>query len=83
MHGFAEMNGGGRERASQVPALHFKMCYLEPKSAFFGPKPRRNLLKTAKCKVSHLKKGAQSLKFLTTHGLTPQKRCPDPEISNC
>ena len=30
--------------------------------------------------VLHLKTGAQTLKFLTADGLTPQNRCPDPEI---
>ena len=29
---------GGRERVSQVPDLHFKICNIEPKSAFFLPK---------------------------------------------
>ena len=44
-----KLNGGGRERASQVPDLHFKICNLGPKSAFFFyPKPPKNLLKTAK-----------------------------------
>ena len=33
-----ELNGGGRERASQVPDLHFRNCNLGPKSAFFLPK---------------------------------------------
>ena len=30
-----KLNGGGRERASQAPDLHFKICNLGPKSAFF------------------------------------------------
>ena len=33
--------------------------------------------------VGHLKIGAQALKFIIADGLTPQNRCPDPEISNC
>ena len=33
-----KLNGGGRERASQVPDLHFKICNLGPKSAFLLPK---------------------------------------------
>ena len=33
-----KLNGGGRERASQVLDLHFKICNLGPKSAFFLPK---------------------------------------------
>ena len=33
-----KLNGGGRERALQVPDLHFKICNLGPKSAFFLPK---------------------------------------------
>ena len=33
-----KLNGGGRERVSQVPDLHFKICNLVPKSAFFLPK---------------------------------------------
>ena len=33
-----KLNGGGRERASQVPDLRFKICNLGPKSAFFLPK---------------------------------------------
>ena len=41
-----KLNAGGRERASQVPDLHFKICNLGPKSAFFMPKtalePDRN-----------------------------------------
>ena len=41
-----KLNGGGRERASQVPDFHFKICHLGPKSAFFCPKPLLNLLKT-------------------------------------
>ena len=45
-----EHKSGGQERKSQGPDLHFKICYLEPNSAFFGPKPPKNLLKTAKCK---------------------------------
>ena len=32
-----KLNGGGREQASQVPDLHFKICNLGPKSAFFLP----------------------------------------------
>ena len=30
-----KVNGGGRERALQVPELHFKICNVGPKSAFF------------------------------------------------
>ena len=30
--------------------------------------------------VLHLKTGAQTLKFLTADGLTPQNTCRDPEI---
>ena len=30
-----KVNGGGRERALQVLDLHFKICILGPKSAFF------------------------------------------------
>ena len=30
-----KLNGGGRERVLQVPDLHFKICNLGPKSAFF------------------------------------------------
>ena len=30
-----KLNGGGQERALQVPALHFKICNLGPKLAFF------------------------------------------------
>ena len=33
-----KLNGGGRERASQVPDLHFNTCNLGAKSAFFLPK---------------------------------------------
>ena len=33
-----KLNGGGRERASQVPDLHFKICNLGSKSALFLPK---------------------------------------------
>ena len=34
-----KLNGGGRERVSQVPDLHFKICNLGPKLAsFFLPK---------------------------------------------
>ena len=40
-------------------------------------------LKFLTADVSHLKTGAQTLKFPTADGLTPQNRCPDPEISNC
>ena len=32
------LNDGGRECASQVLDLHFKICSLGPKSAFFSPK---------------------------------------------
>ena len=45
-----KLNGGGREQASQVPDLHFKICNLGPKSAFFGPKPPWNLLKNGQMK---------------------------------
>ena len=45
-----KLHGGGLERASQVPDLHFKFCNLGPKSAFFFcPKPPYGMLKTAKC----------------------------------
>ena len=30
-----KLNGGGRERASQVLYLHFKICNVGQKSAFF------------------------------------------------
>ena len=30
------LNGGGRERASKVPDLHFKIYNLGPNSAFFA-----------------------------------------------
>ena len=30
-----KLNGGGGEQASQVPDLHFKICNLGPKPAFF------------------------------------------------
>ena len=30
-----KLNGGGRERALQVPDLQVKICNLGPKSAFF------------------------------------------------
>ena len=43
-----ETHAGGREWASQVPDVHFKICNLGPKSAFFCPKPPSNLLKTLK-----------------------------------
>ena len=33
-----KLNGGGRDRVSQVLDLHFKICNLGPKSAFFLPK---------------------------------------------
>ena len=42
------LNGGGPERASQVADLHFKICILGPKAAFFCPKLPKNPLKTAK-----------------------------------
>ena len=32
-----KLNGGVRERALQVPDLHFKICNLGPKAAFFLP----------------------------------------------
>ena len=32
-----KLNGGGRQRVSQVPDLHFKICNLGPKSAPFLP----------------------------------------------
>ena len=35
-----KLNGGGRERASQVPDLHFKICNLGPNTAFVCPKTR-------------------------------------------
>ena len=43
-----ELNGGGRERDSQVADLSFKNCSLGPKTAIFGPKKPWNTLKTAK-----------------------------------
>ena len=33
-----EHKGGSRERTSQEPDLHFKICNLEPNSAFCLPK---------------------------------------------
>ena len=33
-----KLNGGGRERDSQVADLSFKNCSLGPKTAIFGPK---------------------------------------------
>ena len=33
-----KLNGGGRERVSQVADLSFKNCSLGPKTAIFGPK---------------------------------------------
>ena len=42
------LNGGGREKALQVPDVHFKFCNLGPKSAFFCQKPPYSLLKMAK-----------------------------------
>ena len=39
-----KLNGGSLERASQVPDVHFKICNLGPKSAFFlSPKPALDL----------------------------------------
>ena len=35
----AKLNGGGRERVSQVLDLHFEIYNVGPKSAFFCPKP--------------------------------------------
>ena len=43
-----KLNGGGRERTSQLPNLHFKIRNLGPKSALFCSKPPYNPLKTAK-----------------------------------
>ena len=43
-----KLNGGGRERVSQVADLSFKNCNLGPKTAIFGPKKPRNTFKTAK-----------------------------------
>ena len=44
-----KLNGGGRERALQVPDFHFKICNLGPKLAFFfWPNLPYILLKTAK-----------------------------------
>ena len=34
-----KLNSGGRKWVSQLPDLHFKICNLGPKSAFFLPKP--------------------------------------------
>ena len=41
-----KLNGGGRERDSQVADLGFKNCSLGPKIAIFGPKKPWKLVKT-------------------------------------
>ena len=43
-----KINGGGRERDSQVADLSFKNCSLGPKTAIFGPEKPWNTFKTAK-----------------------------------
>ena len=43
-----KLNGGGRERDSQVADLSFKICGLGPKTAIFGLKKPWNTFKTAK-----------------------------------
>ena len=43
-----KLNGGGRERDSQVADLSFKNCSLGPKTAIFRPKQAYNPFKTAK-----------------------------------
>ena len=45
-----KLNGGGQEQASQVPDLHFKICNLGPKSAFFLPKKALELAKNGQMK---------------------------------
>ena len=48
-HSLSEkLNGGSRERDSQVADLSFKSCSLGPKTAIFGPKKPWNTFKTAK-----------------------------------
>ena len=42
------LNGGGRQRDSQVADLSFKNCSLGPKTAIFGPKKPWDTVKTAK-----------------------------------
>ena len=43
-----KLNGGDRERDSQVADLSFKNCSLGPKTAIFGPKSPWKTFKTAK-----------------------------------
>ena len=43
-----KLNGGGRERDSQVADLSFKKCSLGLKTAIFGPKKPWNTFKAAK-----------------------------------
>ena len=44
---FQRLNGGGRERDSQVVGLSFKNCSLGPKAAIFGAKKPWSTFKTA------------------------------------
>ena len=45
-----KLNAGVWERASQVPDLHFKICDLGPKSAFFLPKTALELAENRQMK---------------------------------
>ena len=71
-----KLNGGGRERASQVPDLHFNICNFGPKSAFFLPKTAVEPAKNGQMKGNS---GYSTLKLLYTaplsgHGLTQMGR---------
>ena len=48
-----KLNGGGQERALQVPNLHFEICNLGPKSAFL-PKTALELAENGQMKRNTL-----------------------------
>ena len=47
-----KFSGCALERASQVPDLHFKICNLVPKSAFFLPKTALEVAENGQMKAN-------------------------------
>ena len=86
-----KLNGGGRERASQVPDVHFKICNLWPKSAFCLPKTALETVKNGQMKrnsgysthAARLPRAEGPSRALYLHNMSanrPQKAPKSPRI---
>ena len=62
-----KLNGGGRERASQVPGLHFKICSLGSKSALLLPKTSVEPAEAGQIK-GNSGHGTHAIRFLCAKG---------------